>query len=414
MEETMEKKEKRKSTYRLPPCPSYDIEGTESWLESMAQRGLFLSEEGWIDGVLRFDMSEGKKVRYRLDAAPTSTSLFSSGNEPDKEAVEIAEASGWKYLRKYGQFYVYMAEDADAPELNTDPAVQAMALDMVRKRERSDTFTLFFWLFVYPLVRIFGYPMMVLVVALGLPIAVLGMLVVALEVYSHGRKLLHLRRLRKRLSSGEELDHHKPWEKGANRYRAVQLLIWIFAIVWIVLLLRYWGDDITDADKIPLEEYTGTIPCATMTDMGVEGSFQLDETGYGGSEIQVWSSLLTPTAVDLRQYGKVTLEDGRKISGVVYIDYYETVSPWLARELAKEYQRFDRKGWRKEYTPIDLPDMDVDYAAAYTTDLLRMPTVVLVEGNKIMHIEFLQWEDNEQMLTEEWAAFFAGSLKTES
>lgn len=403
----MENNKRQKSTYRLPPCPSYDIEGTESWLESMAQQGLFLSEEGWIDGMLRFDISEGKKIRYRLDAAPASTSLFSSGSEPDKEAVEIAQAAGWKYLRKYGQFYIYMAEDENAPELNTDPAVQAMALDLVRKRERSNTFTFFFWVLVYPAVKLFGYPFMLMVVGLGLPIAVLSLFIIVLEIYSHAKKLFHLRQLRKRLSSGEELDHHKPWKRGANFYRTIQFLELVFAVIWIVFLLRFWGDDITDAGKVPLEEYAGTIPCATMADMG--SNFELDATGYGGSEIQVWSSILTPTAVDLRQYGSVTLEDGRKVSGVVYIDYYEAVSPWLAKELAKEYLRYDRKGWWKEYNPIDLPDLDMDYAIAYYT---WMPTAILVEGNKIMHIEFIQWGENKGMAIEEWSAFFAGSLKS--
>lgn len=406
----MEQEKKRKSIYRLPPCPSYDIEGTESWLESMAERGFFLSEEGWIDGALRFDSGEKKKVRYRLDAAPVSTGLFSSGSEPEREAVEIAAAAGWKYLRKYGQFYVYRTEKEDAPELNTDPAVQAMALDLVRKRERSNTFTFFFWVLIYPMLGLYGYPLMVLVVGLGTPVFLLSILVILLELYQHGRKLLHLRQLRKRLSSGEELTHHKPWEKRANLYRTVQLLSGIFAVVWAVLLIRFWGDDLTDAGKIPLEEYTGTIPCATMADMGIEGSFKLDKAGYGGSEIQVWSSFLAPTIVDLRQYGEVTLEDGRKVSGVVYIDYYETVSPWLAKELAREYQRYDRKNPWKEYSLIDLPDLGIDYAAAYETGF-AWPYVVLVKDNKIMHIEFIQWGENEGMPLEEWAAFFALSMQ---
>lgn len=98
----MEETAKKKTAYRLPPCPWYDIEGTQSWLESMAEEGLTLSEEGFSDGLLRFDVGEKVRVRVRLDAAPQDTGLFSSGNEPDKEAVEIAEAAGWKYLRKYG------------------------------------------------------------------------------------------------------------------------------------------------------------------------------------------------------------------------------------------------------------------------------------------------------------------------
>ncbi len=406
MEQTQEKQERGKIIYRLPPCPSYDIEGTESWLESMVQKGLFLSEEGWIDSILRFSAGTGKKVRYRLEAAPQSTGFFSAGNEPDEEAVEIANAAGWKYLRKYGQFYVYRTEDETAPELNTDPTVQAMALNIVRKRERSSTFSFFFWILVYPALRLFGYPFMVLTVALGLPVAILSFFVVLLEVYSHIKKLRHLRRLRKKLASGEELDHHKSWEKGAAIHRTVRVLLAVCWVAWAGVLLRIWGDELIDDGKIPLEEYTGTIPCATMADMGSD--FQLDTTGYGGSEIKVWSSLLTPAAVDLRQYGSVTLADGRKISGVIYIDYYETVSPWLAKELAKEHQRYDKRQRKKYYQELTLPDLGVDYQAAY---MEIEPAVVLVEGNKMISVGFLQWGKSEGMSTEEWAAFFAESIK---
>ena len=30
-----------KHTFRLPPCPAYDIEGMESWLSDLAMEGLF-------------------------------------------------------------------------------------------------------------------------------------------------------------------------------------------------------------------------------------------------------------------------------------------------------------------------------------------------------------------------------------
>ena len=42
--------EERKRAYRLAPCPAYDIEGTESWLEDMAEKGLVLSGDGFLPG----------------------------------------------------------------------------------------------------------------------------------------------------------------------------------------------------------------------------------------------------------------------------------------------------------------------------------------------------------------------------
>ena len=35
------KKSRRSTVYRLPPCPAYDIEGTESWLSREAKQRKF-------------------------------------------------------------------------------------------------------------------------------------------------------------------------------------------------------------------------------------------------------------------------------------------------------------------------------------------------------------------------------------
>ena len=66
------KHRKRQSTrvWRFPPCPAYDVEATESWLQSMAAQGLHLSEDGFFAGFACFDRGKPKQTRYRLEAAP--------------------------------------------------------------------------------------------------------------------------------------------------------------------------------------------------------------------------------------------------------------------------------------------------------------------------------------------------------
>jgi len=49
---------KLKHAYRWAPCPAYDIEGTESWLESLASEGLMLTEDGFYLGIGVFDRIE--------------------------------------------------------------------------------------------------------------------------------------------------------------------------------------------------------------------------------------------------------------------------------------------------------------------------------------------------------------------
>ena len=42
----MKKAEKPKYVLRLPPCPDYDVEGTECWLTDLAREGLLLKKDG--------------------------------------------------------------------------------------------------------------------------------------------------------------------------------------------------------------------------------------------------------------------------------------------------------------------------------------------------------------------------------
>ena len=59
-------KEEKKTYYRLVPCPSYDVEGIESWLEDLAEEGLFLTNDGFFCGFGFFHKEEPKKVKYRF------------------------------------------------------------------------------------------------------------------------------------------------------------------------------------------------------------------------------------------------------------------------------------------------------------------------------------------------------------
>ena len=54
--------------FRLPPCPPYDVEATESWLEDMAAQGWMLEKDSIFLGVAAFDKAEPASVRYRLEA----------------------------------------------------------------------------------------------------------------------------------------------------------------------------------------------------------------------------------------------------------------------------------------------------------------------------------------------------------
>ena len=121
---TEQKNASNRRVYRLPPCPSYDAEGMESWLADLAGQGLFLCRDGFFAGVAAFERGEPRPVKYRLDAAPQGTSLWSKNDgEPEDEALLLSKQYGWEYVASRGEFFIYRSEEENARELNTDPQV---------------------------------------------------------------------------------------------------------------------------------------------------------------------------------------------------------------------------------------------------------------------------------------------------
>ena len=130
---------RRDVVYRFAPCTPYDIEAMESWLGELAQQGLLLCRDGVWGGLVRFERARPRRVRYRLDAAPIRHRIFEEPPCPTEEERVIAAAAGWQYWGRFSSFYIYRTEEPLALELNTDPKVQAMSLDLLRKETTSRT-----------------------------------------------------------------------------------------------------------------------------------------------------------------------------------------------------------------------------------------------------------------------------------
>ena len=204
-------------TYRLPPCPSYDVEGTESWLSAMAEKGYVLAKDGFLFGFAAFEKAQPQKLRYRLQASQQPIGALSENTLPE-DAEDLYASFGWRYVCARGQFHIFCTDSPDAPELNTDPRVQAIALDVVRKREWGNAVTTVLWVIIYPLISIKAGVLRTML-AFPTPLLLLSFTFLIWTLILCIRKIVSLRRVRKRLMQGEPLDHAKDWKRNALYYR---------------------------------------------------------------------------------------------------------------------------------------------------------------------------------------------------
>lgn len=400
-------REEKKTYYRLAPCPAYDVEGMESWLEDMAEEGLFLTEDGFFCGFGFFHREGPRKARYRLQASDSQGGFLSDDYEPLKEEQELNMALGWEHVTRHGEFYIYRSIREDVRELNTDPEVQAITMKMVQKRQYHSVINCLLWMILYPLLKKNG----ALIVPMLYMKSWFYFFSAGLILYfflSSVWKLVHYTKLRKKLRNGEQLNREKNWKKKAWLYPIKNVLLIMLCCTWGCIVLANLGRTVLFEEEIPLQEYTGNPPFATMADIA-PGSFYEIQPMYYVNTVTEWSDVLAPVNFIWEEYARVQISEEQSVSGLWDIDYHEVRWKWLAKLLAKDYYRLDQE---RDFKFIGELDLGIDYAVAYLDDI-HMPRVVLRHGTKVLHGSFHEYsyEQKNYFSMEEWAAILAESLK---
>ena len=315
------------------PCPLSDIEGLESWLGDMAAQGLVPVTIG--QNFARFRCSQPKAVRYRLNAKPApETFLESAPGTPDGEERALAQECGWYYVTAVGDFFLYACEDSDAPELNTDPQVQALSLRYAKRQVFAPAGLLAYWLVTFWVRYAMGvwHTPVIDFVELGwLSFCYLGLLAAALVSVVHNTVLLY--RFSARLTRGAEPERHKNWRKGAGRYlvgRVLAALLFVLTIVW-----TFAGSAMEKSQhgSIPLEDYTAPLPFATLDDYAGQPVALDADAAPAASFVQVQRLPLAPTFIKYEAYGQA---GANGLRGALYVEYYECITPQLAQTMYRD------------------------------------------------------------------------------
>ena len=405
-----------KHYHRLVPCPSYEITKIETWLSDLANEGLVLTNDGIFAGVATLEYKGPQKVKYRLEAARNNTGMWSdNGGDPDPEQIEISKKYAWEYVAKLRDFYIYRNSDPEARELNTDPEVQAIALNAVKKRARSSLFSSLFWLLVYPIVLTRGC-ILLTTAAMGTVWMILALILGILLVVGNIRAFVHLKRMQQSLHREGYYHSDSDWKKEKGQYFARKITVTVLGIFLACTFLRIWGGQITDKNKTPLREYQGTIPFATMKDFAGDGYSDYILTMSGMSNrintVEERTDWIAPHYFSYNEHAEIKRADGKMIDGGLYVEYWELRNSTLARLCVKEVYRFDRFKlfqMRSKNAPLETPELDADFAVAYRNEI-HFPTIVIQKGSVVVRAFFYQTSSNYEMPLDEWAKIICDSI----
>ena len=347
-------------TYRFPPCPYWDIRTTENWLEEMAEKGLFLGNEGIFPGIVAFEKGAPRKIRYRLVASEHPYSkgrAFRYAPVPDEKTQAFHREFGWEYIATRRDFHIYACSDPAAPEMDTDPQIQAIAFAHAAKRQLWDLLSYSAIVLMYLLALLWeGYQFL-----LGSShrlnisyfwIGVMWMFYLAPSIGSYRQ----LRRLEKLLQKGEPLPESPGYRKTAPGY-------WLSIVGTILLILALifsvFGTPLAiyrEGEWVSLSEYFGELPFATMEELLPGAQFREDPTW--NNHILVTSTPLAEIC-QLEQQLHITLPDGTETSGK--LEVIRRRSRAAHDQAVREYTR----GVRADYEPVMMSLEGIDYAFYY-------------------------------------------------
>lgn len=388
-----------KYTHRFPPCPIYDVETIEGWLEDLARHGIVLSGGGSFCGFVEFEKTEPKIVRYRLQPLQKVGPLKELDVDP--QLAELAEALGWKLRCELGEYAVFAAEDPEAPEMDTDPQVHAMSVArLLRKSRRSLAGSVVLLFLLVGLVLWMGPVRVCLQNEIRYLAAI--PLVFLVAFWQDIRQLRWLRAALQKLTMGMTLERNGAWRASCWRHCAGAVCSVLVLLLFYANL--FWKPSLNwEMRPSELE-----LPFASMEDLA-DGTFQPGNITQRNDHVALGFSLLTGRQIRLRQSGQVVQNGTETLSGALDVEYYELRTPWLARELFRELRQ------KAERTSADgasdTPELPTQQEYFYLNEY-HFPTLLLLEGNKVAVIELLQYTQDtaNTVPVEQWAMEAARKL----
>lgn len=372
--------------YRIPPCSKYDIAGMESWLEDLARQGLFLERDGLFLGFATFVRGEPEELRFRLEATDKPGGLFSPTHDPADDILDLHYRMGWHYRGRWGQFHIFATADPNAPELHTDPRVQALTIAALNKFQRTQLWG-FLW---YTLIMYYFHGSMLfsLTAIWGLgktAVALLWLLSFPVVELYHLTKMM---KLKSQLKKGIPMSHRANYRPMGKAIYAGRLARWCAGIFLVFALMGLFSESILEEQAVDLEDWNQPLPFPRVEELypGAE----IESGSFIQNRVTHWSNWITPENYDFTQWSDITMPDGERTTAYLRIYCHESRFDWFARMLAREYANnqagsfYDRL-FSDSQAPEAMEGVDADYAVTFYHNNAG---IVLCKGNTVIMIRY--------------------------
>ncbi len=383
------------------PCHPYDVEGIESWLTDMAQKGYILKSHPMRFGCLYFEETEPQNISYRLEASPEGEGEWSDAGEPEESARELNEKYGWEFVVKCGAFYIYRSLKPHTRELNTDPEVQAYSLNILIKKKLKELIPIAIWILIF-LPEFIQKGTIAIVETLFISSIIYAFIILS-SLFNIFSEIIRIKKLQKTLKENGTLNHQKKIKNRAFVYlmgKFLTIVLLISALISVFVFLP---------SKIPTKGYDNDIPFATVEDLLYNETPEHDISvkEVTSTDFGQWRSLLSSKNIYWYEQINATYINENEFSCFMTVDYHEMMNESLARQVAEDYYRYDHR--KDDAQDMEISSSEADYVAAYTMPV-KSVNVVIQKGNKVIHATFFRNPVMGNAYVESWVKTLTDSI----
>ncbi len=394
---------KEKTSLRPAPCPGYDIVGLESWLGDMAREGLVLKKHGTYLCFFSFCKTTPQNRTYRLEAAAQKT-FDDANNMPPDDVVALYHDLGWEYVARYQNFYIYCTDNAATRELNTDPTLHALTLNIVKKRQIAAAFPPLFQIMLC--VFLARNELLWTTLQLGSLFVLCCAVLYFYWFFCAIFEIAHLASLRKKLREQGELNHHKNWKRTKMCYLLRSCLSWVAVVILALWFWQIWQMDSSGARTMLITEYDQTPPFASLINLlgdedGANYTYAPQDVIENSNTIKQWQDPLAPCNIEWTETAIVTQDSTAVLDAYYSVSYHQLATPWLAQQLAKEYSSRVANGFSREEPFVLEHTPEADYFASY--DIYLGVSFIIQQGDKVAYVTF--WNIDSTTAEESTAPF---------
>ena len=357
------------------PGDLYDVAANETWLEEKAMEGYRVKEVGTFK--VYFVKAEPARVRYRIQPMRKKKEVL------DEERIELHRDLGWEYVGTLsGVFHLWCCEDERAPELETDPLVQADGYRYLRRRLRGVAIAeAVFWAVCIGLCMWLtrdGSTVLRRALRDSLPLENLSWMVfVVCASVGLGMHLVPMRRLLRKLEAGIPMERPVPYRKKQWLQRVMVAGFILYYILYTVSTFWPSGNmGIVGWSAMEGEAPKAGVVYVDVTDLEppddvVEFDFALTKPHELASRV---------TQVQMQQLHKESPGHYR-VTANADTTYYDLRFSFLAPALAENI-RYTYRNW-EPFEEVETPHLDIFWVTDHPG---RGNVAIAVKGREVIEL----------------------------